>query len=81
MAISLFDIINKFTGNGIPPIMQGTKAIIRQLAEEERKLAELGKQNAGKTYSMIREKENISTIFEKYVNKDCSKDAYLFIKQ
>lgn len=80
MAISLFDIVNKFTGNRIPPIMQGTKAIIRQMAEEERKLAELSKQNSEKRYSMIREKEDISLIFEKYVNKDCSKDAYLFIK-
>ena len=80
MAISLFNIINKFTGNRIPPIMQGTKAIIRQLAEEERKLAELSNQKSPKTYSMIREKEDISTIFEKYVNKNCSKDAYLFIK-
>ena len=80
MAISLFDIINRFTGNRIPPIMQGTKTIIRQLAEEERKLAELSNQNSQKTYSMIRQKEDISKIFEKYVNQDCSKDAYLFIK-
>ncbi len=60
--------------------MQGTKAIIRQMAEEERKLAELSNKNSEKTYSMFREKEDISKIFEKYVNKNCSKDAYLFIK-
>ena len=77
---SLFDIINRFTGDKIPPIMRGTKAIIKKMAVEERKIAERNKARNEKIYSMVRQKEDISTIFTKYVNQDYKKEAYLFIK-
>lgn len=77
---SIMNIINKITGNKIPPIMRGTKAIISQMAEEERKIAELSKIKSDKVHSMIRQKEDMSDIFTKYVNKDFNKDIYLFIK-
>ena len=60
--------------------MQGTKAIITKLAEEERKIAEINQAQNHKVYSMIRQKEDISKIFTKYVNKDFNKEVYLFIK-
>ena len=80
--MSFFEIINIVTKNGdIPPIMRGTKVIIKQLAREERKIAAMNDaMNSGKTYSMIRPKEDISDIFTKYVNQNFNKDAYLFIK-
>ena len=77
--MTFFDIMNKFSGKDIPPIMRGTKALITQLAREERKIAELNKASP-KEYSMMRPKEDMSEIFTKYVNKDFNKDAYLFIK-
>ena len=78
--LSLFEIINKFTGNKIPPIMRGTKALIEQMAEEERKINEMNRLKTEKAYTMIRPKEEISEIFTKYVNKGYNKEAYLFIK-
>lgn len=78
--ISLFDIINKITGDRIPPIMRGTKAIIKKMAVEERKIYEMNKAKNEKIYSMVRQKEDISTIFTKYVNQDYNKELYLFIK-
>jgi len=80
--ISLFEIVNIIKNNSsVPPIMRGTKAMIIQLAREERKIAELNRAaNENKKYSIIRQKEDISEIFTKYVNKDFNKDAYLFIK-
>ncbi len=78
--LSLFEIINKFTGNRIPPIMRGTKALIEQMAAEERKINELNRLKVEKAYTMVRPKEDISEIFAKYVHKDFNKDAYLFIK-
>lgn len=77
--MSLLDIFNKFNNNDIPPIMRGTKVMIKQLAREERKIAEMNK-TAEKSYSMVRQKEDISEIFTKYVNQSYNKDAYLFIK-
>ena len=68
-------------GDNIPPIMRGTKVIIKQLAREEKKIAAMNDAlNSGKKYSMVRPKEDISDIFTKYVNQNFNKDAYLFIK-
>ena len=78
--MSFLEIIQSFSGKDIPPIMRGTKVMIKQNAREERKIAELNKLAVEKQYSMIRPKEDISEIFTKYVNKDFNKDAYLFIK-
>ena len=79
--LSLFEeIISNLKGEKIPPIMRGTKALITQMAEEERKIQELNRLKNEKAYSMSRPKEDMSTIFTKYVNKDFNKDAYLFIK-
>ena len=72
--------MNKFCGKDIPPIMRGTKVLIKQLAREERKIAELNKASPDKLYGMTRPKEDMSEIFTKYVNKEFNKDAYLFIK-
>ncbi len=78
--MSFLEIIQSFSRKDIPPIMRGTKVMIKQIAREERKIAELNKLAVEKQYSMIRPKEDISGIFTKYVNKDFNKDAYLFIK-
>ena len=69
-----------FSNKNIPPIMRGTKAMIKRLAVEERKIEKMNKINAEKKYSMVRPKEDISKIFTKYVNQNFNKDAYLFIK-
>ena len=79
--MSFLEIIqNSFSRKDIPPIMRGTKVMIKQIAREERKIIELNRIAAEKKYSIIRPKEDISEIFTKYVNKDFNKDAYLFIK-
>lgn len=79
--MSFFEVFNKITNqNDVPPIMRGTKAMIKKLAAEERKIIEMNKIKAEKNYRMIREKEDMSTIFTKYVNKDFNKEVYLFIK-
>ena len=78
--MSFTEIINIINGKDIPPIMRGTKVMIKQLAREEKKIAEMNKNNSqAKIYSMTRPKEDMSEIF-KYVKKDFNKDAYLFIK-
>ena len=78
--MSFSEILQNFSRKDIPPIMRGTKVMIKQIAREERKIIEMNKLAAEKQYSMIRPKEDISEIFTKYVNKDFNKDAYLFIK-
>ena len=78
--ISILEIFNNFTNKNIPPIMRGTKSIIKKMAVEERKIAEMNQARGDKIYSMVRDKEDISAIFTKYVNQDFNKEVYLFIK-
>jgi hypothetical protein len=52
--MSFLEIIQSFNRKDIPPIMRGTKVMIKQIAREERKIAEMNKLNAEKQYSMIR---------------------------
>lgn len=73
-------ISDSLAGNDIPPIMRGTKSIIQKMAVEERKIAEMNQAKSDKIYSMIREREDISSIFTKYVNQNFNKEVYLFIK-
>ena len=76
----LFDIMNIFKNKDVPPILRGTKVMIKQLAREERKIATLNKASPQKGNYMTKPKEDMSEIFVKYVNKDFNKDAYLFVK-
>ena len=78
--MSFSEILNMFNNNDIPPIMRGTKSIIKKMAVEERKIAEMNRAQSSRVYSMTRKKESMSIIFTKYVNSDFNKDLYLFIK-
>ncbi len=80
--MSFVEIVNLVRNNDqIPPIMRGTKVMIKQLAREERKIAELNAAaKKDKSHFIVRPREDIADIFTKYVNKDFNKDAYLFIK-
>ena len=80
--MSFFEIVNLVAKGGeIPPIMRGTKVMIKQLVREERKIAAMNEAaNLSKRNAMTRPKEDMAEIFTKYVNQDFNKDAYLFIK-
>lgn len=73
-----FDII--FNKKDVPQILRGTKVMIKQLAREEKKIAELNKASPIKSHYMTKPKEDMSEIFVKYVNKDFNRDMYLFVK-
>ena len=63
----IINIMNKYAKNKIPPVMGGAKAMIENLAYEERKIAQMNKASPIKVHSMYTEKEDISDIFTKYV--------------
>ena len=80
MMLWFYEILDIFKNKNVPPIMRGTKVIIKQIAREERRLANLCTSDNKKNYSMTRPKEDFSEFFTKYVNKDFNKESYLFIK-
>ena len=76
----ILEAIKRYKEAAIPPVMGGAKAMIQQLAEEERKIIQMNKASPPKTYTMEREKENIADLFSHCVSNDFYKDAYQFIK-
>ncbi len=73
-------IVNLFTKGKVPPVVGGAKAMIQQISAQERRITKMNATSPIRTYSMIREKENIADLFSHCVSKDFYKDAYQFIK-
>ena len=81
MLTLLQKIINKYTAAFVPPIVHGASSMIKQLAEEEEKILSMNAQHKSEHKKHTPPpKVDISNILEKYVSKDISKEAYVFIR-